>query len=587
MMAALVQAPEIQLDGGRRPASAVHDKYAWLTVLAVVALAAIGVARIVSTYHIFSQTTDEPAHIATGMEWLQFGSYTFEPLHPPLARVAVAIGPYLSGLRLKDHRNLWIEGNELLFANGRYLQDLALARAGVLPFFLLATFLVWYWAHSCYGNWPALTATFLFTTSPVVLAHSGLATTDMAATATFTAAMLAYINFLEKPSYYRAAVLGGAAGLAVLSKFSALLFLPACALTLLIARWLLKRQSTEPAGLATATPARWRRAFVLAALVTFLVGWAGYRFSVSSATTADTRPHYTIDQLVGKTGPVHNLAYAIAEYPFIPAPAFFQGLAKVRFKETTGHKSYLLGRIRKTGWWYFFPVALAVKSIIPLLILAVIGSYYLARSAWMGQINWIPLAPLVAVLTILIVCMPSRINIGVRHILPIYPLLAMIAGVGACRLWSVARPKHAGSVIVLALLAWQTVASIRAHPDYLAYFNEFAGQHPEEILIDSDLDWGQDLLRLSAVLQQKHVDRVSIAYAGSPWLDLNNFGLPPFRVLAPHEHATGWIAISLLPLKTGGFGLSDDSYSWLEAYQPVGRAGKSMWIYYLPEASSQ
>src|SRR5208282_3337684 len=107
------------------------------------------------------------------------------------------------------------------------------------------------------------------------------------------------------------------------------------------------------------------------------------------------------------------------------------------------------------------------------------------------------------------------------------------------------------------LLSWHLVSSVRAHPDYLAYFNEFAGRRPEDVLIDSDLDWGQDLLRLSAALQQRHVDQVSIAYAGSAKLDLNNFGLPPFHVLVPHERPTGWIAISLLPLKTGGFGLPD------------------------------
>jgi Dolichyl-phosphate-mannose-protein mannosyltransferase len=582
-----VHNPPLPDVGRNREATAVSDTWRRWLAIAVVALSAIGVARIVSTYHVFSQTTDEPAHIATGMEWLQWGTYAFEALHPPLARVAVALGPYLSGLRLQNHRSLWIEGNELLFSNGRYLHNLALARAGVLPFFLLATFLVWYWARSRYGNWPALAATFLFTTSPVVLGHSGLATTDMAAAATFTAAVLAYISFLEKPGYYRAAILGGAAALAVLSKFSVLLFLPACAITLLVTRWLLNRQAAETTGVKAGEPALWRRALALAVLVLLLVGWAGYRFSVSSATNAAARPHYTIDQLVGKTGTVHNLAYAIAEAPFVPAPAFFQGLAKVRFKETTGHKSYLLGHIRETGWWYFFPVALAVKSTIPFLILVAIGSYYLARSAWVGRANWITLAPLVAAVTVLLVVLPSHINIGVRHILPIYPLLAIIAGVGACRLWSIAKPKYGGPAIVLALLLWQLIVSIRAHPDYLAYFNELAGQHPEKILIDSDLDWGQDLLRLSAALQQRHVDQVSIAYAGSPWLDLNNFGLPPFHLLAPHEHATGWIAISLLDLKTGGFGLPDDSYSWLEAYQPVGRAGKSIWIYYVPQSDHQ
>src|SRR5271166_3861486 len=269
-------------------------------VVALSLLAAIGVARIVSTYHVFSQTTDEPAHVVTGMEWLERGTYTFEPLHPPLARVAAAIGPYLSGLRLNGHQNLWMEGNELLLAQGRYLHNLSLARLGVLPFFLLATFLVWYWAHVRYGDGPALVATFLFTTSPVVLAHAGLATTDMPLTATFTGALLAYIKLLERPSYARSAVFAAAAALSVISKFSALVFLPACGFTLLLARWLMPHPAKGNAVANYRTP--WGRMIALAALVMFLVVWAGYRFSVSSATPPSQRPHYTIDQLVGKSG---------------------------------------------------------------------------------------------------------------------------------------------------------------------------------------------------------------------------------------------------------------------------------------------
>ncbi len=548
--------------------------------LALLLLAGIGCARIVSTYHIFSQTTDEPAHLVTGMEWLRRGTYTLEPLHPPLARVAVAIGPYLSGLRLSGNQNLWIEGNQLLLAQGRYLHNLSLARLGVLPFFLLATFAVWYWTHSRYGDVPALVATFLFTTSPVVLAHAALATTDMALTATFTAALLAYVNFLEQPTYRRAAILGVATALAVLSKFSALVFLPACAFTLLLTRWLMNRRTKE--GTAARTP--WGRSIALAACVMFLLVWAGYRFTVSSATDSTARPHYTIDQLVGTSGTLHNAAYAVAEYPFIPAPAFFQGLAKLRFKESSGHKSYLLGQVRQTGWWYFFPVALAVKSTIPFLLLTAIGSFYVGKSIWQPGGSWIVVAPVIAALTLLLVCMPSHINIGVRHILPIYPLLAIIGSVGACRLWTVAKPKYTGPAMVLSLLAWQLLCSVRAHPDYLAYFNEFAGSHPERVLLDSDLDWGQDLLRLSATLQERHIDQVSIAYAGSLKLDLSQFGLPSFQVLAPYQPATGWIAISLLKLKIGIPGQPDDGYAWLDAYQPVALVGRSIRLYYVPEA---
>lgn len=547
-------------------------------------LAGIGAARIISTYRVFGQTTDEPAHLASGMEWLQRGTYTLEPLHPPLARVAVALGPYLSGLRLAGQDDVWQEGNGILLAHGRYLHNLTLARLGTLPFFLVATLLVWYWARVRYEIGPALVATLLFTTSPVVLAHAGLATTDMAITAGFTGALISYINWLERPTHLRSAILGIALGLATLSKFSALVFLPACGLALWVWRFLGRDKKKE----APVTDRfQWGGGLALAALAMCLVVWAGYRFSVGSLTSAAERPK--LDRLLGSSSVLHKVAYAAVEFPGVPAPAFFRGLDRVRKKEARGHTGYLLGQVRERGWWYFFPVALAVKTTLPFLALIGMGIFYLGKSAWLER-NWIAAAPMVAALALLLVCLPSHVNIGVRHILPIFPLFAIIAGVGACRfwksakLWSSPRLKYAGFAVILLLLAWHFTSSIRAHPDYLAYFNESAGQHPERILIDSDLDWGQDLLRLCAILKAKRIEEVSIAYAGSAELDLGQFGLPPFRILLPHQPTDGWIAISLLRLKVGGLGFPTDSFSWLRAYQPVYVVGRSIWLFYLPHS---
>jgi hypothetical protein len=549
--------------------------------IALFLLAGVGVARIIATYHVFSQTSDEPAHLATGMEWLERGTYTLEPLHPPLARVAVALGPYLSGLRLPGGKDVWEEGNEILLARGQYLHNLSLARFGVLPFFLIATLLVWYWGRVLYGEGPAFVAALLFTTSPVVLAHAGLATTDMAATAGFTGALVAYVNWLERPTYLRSAIVGMAVGLAILCKFSSLAFLPASGLALLLWRWFLGKGKQKKA--AVVDRVRWGRGLSLAALAMCVVVWAGYRFSVGSMTGATERPHARLDRLLGSSGTLHNVAYTAVESPWIPAPAFFRGLDRVRQKEARGHTGYLLGQVRETGWWYFFPVASAVKTTIPFLVFIGMGVFYLGKAAWLER-NWVPAAPVVAALALLLACMPSHINIGVRHILPVYPLLAIIGGVGACRFWNGARPKHLGPTIVLPLLALHITSSIRAHPDYLAYFNAFAGQRPERILIDSDLDWGQDLLRLSDALRQMHVEEVSIAYAGSAEMDLHHFGLPPFKILAPHQPATGWIAISLLRLKAGGLGFPRDSFSWLERYKPVSLVGRSIRLYYVPDS---
>lgn len=542
-------------------------------------LICVGVLRIVSTYHTFSQTADEPAHVATGMEWLERGTYTFETLHPPLARVAVALGLYLSGVRLTGKRGTYAEGNELLFEHGRYMHNLALARLGALPFFILAAFLVWHWSRERYGDGAAVLALVLFTTCPVVLGHAGVAATDMALAATFTGALWAFIRFLEQPTYKKSATLGLAMGAAVLSKFSALLFLPACGAAVLACRWWLLRRGGKRRSTAGRHP--WRGPVAVAAVATCLVVWAGYRFSLGGAVSRTSRPYTAIDRLVGSEGALHNLAYSVAESRWVPAPAFFQGISKLRDKNSSGHKAYLFGQIRQTGWWYFFPVALAVKTPVPFLILIAIGIFYLVKSAW-AKSDWVIAVPAVSACVLILVCLPSQINIGVRHLLPIYPLFAVIGGAAAHWLWNRAAPKYMGARVLLALLlVWQITASARIHPDYLAYFNEFAGEHPERILTDSDLDWGQDLLRLSTVLRERHIEDVSIAYGGSAGLDLSRFGLPRFRILEPHQHASGWIAISLLRLKEGGLGFPDDSFAWLEAYQPVSLVGRSIRLYYV------
>jgi hypothetical protein len=121
---------------------------------------------------------------------------------------------------------------------------------------------------------------------------------------------------------------------------------------------------------------------------------------------------------------------------------------------------------------------------------------------------------------------------------------------------------------------------VRAHPDYLPYFNQLAGGHPERILLDSDLDWGQDLGRLADTLRSRGVPYVWIAYHGK--VDLSRQGLPPFTELPPEQPVTGWVAASLFSLALGEQGGPIDSYAWLRPYQPVARVGHSILLYYIP-----
>jgi hypothetical protein len=216
---------------------------------------------------------------------------------------------------------------------------------------------------------------------------------------------------------------------------------------------------------------------------------------------------------------------------------------------------------------------LAVKTPTAFLILVAAGIVFIARERSWRQ--WTPVWPAVGML---VVGLMSQINTGIRHILPIYVMLAAIAAFGAVRLLAGSRISIS---LCIALLTWHLVSSAAAHPDYLAYFNELAIGGAGNFGVDSDLDWGQDLWRLHDTCAQRQVDSLWIAYNGSA--DLNQFGLPTWRELPPGAPQSGWVAISIYKLKLGAATEESpadfDAYAWLEKFEPVAQVGKSMRLY--------
>ena len=176
----------------------------------------------------------------------------------------------------------------------------------------------------------------------------------------------------------------------------------------------------------------------------------------------------------------------------------------------------------------------------------------------------------------------SRINIGVRHVLVLYPLLATGAAVTVTRLWRAARAGalgRGGALVRAALsmlLAWHGIGLARSWPDFLAYFNETVAE-PRAVLIDSDLDWGQDFKRLTQRLRALEVPSVSLAYLGTA--DLAREPLPPYTLLTPDQHASGWIAVTALARAH-----APRQFSWLDAYVPRERVGRSIDLYFVPPA---
>jgi hypothetical protein len=504
----------------------------WLALLTIVAAS----VRIVATYDVFSMTFDEPAHIAAGMQLLDEHEYTYEALHPPLARVAAAIGPYLAGYHSQHGGDMWIEGRRLFYSRSGHPDDgmLTLARAGILPFMIACLVLVWLWTSRYVGPVEGALAVIALGNLPVFLAHSGFATTDAAFAATFAAAFFAFMLWLELGSVPRGLLLGAAVALAICTKLSALLFLPAACGAVLLYRWVCDRPDWQPIRLF----ASWRSA--LAALAAFLVMvWAIYD------CTAD--PFYGIA----------TLARGVSEL------AAFAG---------TGEPSFFLGQINLHGSPAFFPVLILVKSPLPFLAAVAIGMAVLLRR---DRRDWRRMAPLVGAAAIVASVIPSTINIGLRHILPAFPLLAIVAAIGLGRLF--APPLlSARAVVAGLLLVWQAGETAAAAPDYLTYFNQLAAGEPQRIVTGSDLDWGQDVKRLAAVLKQRQIDRVSVAVHTSADLRRHD-DLPPIRTLYPGERATGWIAISE---QISAFYCA--GYRWLDAYRPVAHVGSSIRLYYVP-----
>jgi len=540
----------------------------------VLALVAVAVVRIVLTAAVFPQFYDEPVHIVCGLQWLGEGTYTIEEQHPPLARAAAAIGPYLAGLRAPadvNNANMWRVGNRILDGSADYLHSLLLARLGILPFFLAACVLVAAWAKRWFGAAGAIIATVLLTTTPPVLAHAGLATTDMASATTVLLALGSLFAVIAQPSMKAALTAGCCIALALLAKFSSIPFLAVCLPVMLFFRWLIGPPIPWRSG------AEWRkvsRLALVAAAVCGLIVWAGLRFSVGplllpADIAASGFPFPSIPKITGLS---QDRVIEIFEAPVYPAGEMFRGVLEVHEHNQSGHRSYLLGEVRRYGSWYFFPVAFGVKTPIPFLLLSLVSLSVLVVGGF-RQRDWRLPALAGCAVAIMACAMTANLNLGVRHILALYPLLAL----AAASLSGAIRQSKIAIATVALLLGWQTAESLHAHPDYLPYFNQIAGDHPEDFLVGSDLDWGQDLFRLAATVQELKIDKLYLQYSGSA--NPAFFDFPELARIEGEEQTKGWAAVSLTSLK-----LYPERYGWLESYEPYTLVGTSIRLYYIPEA---
>jgi hypothetical protein len=375
-------------------------------------------------------------------------------------------------------------------------------------------------AVSFFGYRVAMVAAILVAFEPTLIAHGSLATIDVAF-ATFTlAAILAAYEFATKPTPLRTLFLGLAMGLALASKFLAL-SIPLVALVIILLPLLGSGFSWR--GLLSRCGG-----WIASCVVAWAVIWAAYGFRYTALPHA-TKPSYDFTQIFASVGLADSfwprLSWFLANHRLLPE-AYIAGFATMKTFEASA--AYFFGNVYPEGVWYYYPVALPIKLTIPVLVLALVA--VTSRPLWRAHRLAMPTLVISAVACLLTV-MAGRVNMGVRHALPMYLVLLLLAAAGCVALLSRSRVVAA---IGIALVAFHVLSSLHSAPQQLSYANELAGgpTHLYKYLDDSNLDWGQSDAAIDNYVRS-HPGNCAIAWFGAhrsnpPCLSLPNLPLDLF-----------------------------------------------------------
>ncbi len=246
---------------------------------------------------------------------------------------------------------------------------------------------------------------------------------------------------------------------------------------------------------------------------------------------------------------------------------FTEGIRGLIDLDREGHTSYLFGKVSTTGWWWYFPVAVALKTTLATLLLVILGFLFARRERVFAE-------SLAAAVAILLVAMTGNLDLGVRYVLPMYAPLAIAAAAAAVTMFRA----RATRAVAIALLVAHAGATALAHPDYIAYFNALGGRDPSRYLVDSNVEWGQDVLRLARIARDEKIELIGLSIHAEGVHDYDALGLPPRYHLQPWAPAHGWIAVgdhSYRMLRAEG------GWRWLVGKE-YRRVGKSIRLYHLP-----
>jgi hypothetical protein len=584
----------------------------------VTALLIIHAGLLMGNLYLNFITCDEIAHVPAGLSHWQTGSFSLDRVNPPLARMLATL-PLLVANPKTDYHQLfdtqgirleWPVGEDFAAANGaRTFELIRLGRLSGIGWSLLGGWLVYLWARELYGDAGGCLALSLWCFDPNVLGFAPVVTPDLPATVAGLWATYAFRKYLQVRRWELAAIAGLAVGVALLIKHTLILLYG-----ILPLMWLLDR--TRRSGSGGWRTLRDALIVVIVSLYVLNLGygfqnscWAlkGYSFASHSFTGYNPNPDDAANDW-----PIGNRFRGtwLGEF-VVPLPADYLSGIDLQRKDFEGRwDSYLNGQWRNRGWWYYYLEAFAIKEPLGFLILILWGlSRAFSRCSGAAHPSEELGLAVAALVYLFVVSSQSGLNHHMRYVLPMFPYLMIGTGKLA---YFFRRGQVKAATVVASMATWGIASSVALYPCSLSYFNEAAGgpEGGHAYLVDSNIDWGQDLLRLRDWLRaHPEAQSLHLAYFNSvdaQLLDID-YRLP---TLGPRKGQSrdrpedaaeqgpqpGYYAISVNFLRGMIFRARDGKGNWtpiprdalgyFRRFKPIARAGYSIYIYHITDSDA-
>jgi 4-amino-4-deoxy-L-arabinose transferase-like glycosyltransferase len=477
-----------------------------------------------------SITNDEFVLIPAAYYHLAAGDCQLTHEHPPFAKLLAAVPllflqpeearPESLGVAPDSPAGKWRRGERFWGDNTALLDSISFwARVPLIALSVATGLLLFAFTRELFGPGSAALAVALYAFEPTVLAHGRVVQTDMAAAFGYLLTAYALLRYLKLSTPPRALLLGAAGGVACLAKFSMLLVAPVLGVVFAVLWWRAPRSGAARKSLAAHAG--------LVALAAVLVINAAYFF--------DHRP-LGPDGVgwIREKAPASPtaVARAVEAARYVLPTDFVLGALWQFWHNREGHNAALLGMYGRFGWWHYFPVAFALKTTLPFLLVS------LAALAWashglLRRRERRFLLPVAAFAVYNVFVMFSRIDIGVRYYLPAYLPLFVLGGALLVRMWEARHRHRVWAPTVVILLGWTLAEAVRAYPDHIPYMNQLASARPHWwYLSDSNVEWGDDIKELSEYLKARGETQVRTAVVGA-WGTLNLYGVGNLDLTEP------------------------------------------------------